>query len=141
MKYLKVIAPIFALLITSCIIAQDKIKSFDVITYEARTRGSMLLIKVDNKEISYKTSEKTGSYELSKEELKSLNEYVSGLKLDDITDLKAPTNNRANDSALIGKVTINLNGKEYVSSTFDAGNPPKELKKIEDLLYSLAKLN
>ncbi|QXP72934.1 hypothetical protein H0I31_04340 [Tenacibaculum sp. AHE15PA] len=138
MKYLKIIIPFFMLLTMSCA-SQNIDKSFDSIKYEARTRGSMTLINVDAKEVSYKLPKKEGVYELSKKQLRSLNELVSLIKLAEIADLKAPTNNRATDMALIGKMTIVLKGKEYVSSSFDAGNPPKELKKLEDLLYSLIK--
>lgn len=138
MKYLKIIIPVFVLLTIGCA-SQNIDMNFDSIKYEARTRGSMTLINVDTKEVSYKLPKKEGVYELSKEQLISLNELINLIKLTEIADLKAPTNNSATDMALIGKITIVLKGKEYVSSSFDAGNPPKELKKLEDLLYSLIK--
>ena len=130
--------PFFILLTMSCA-SQNIERSFDGIKYEARTRGSMTLINVDAKQVSYKSPKKEGVYELSKKQLISLNELISLIKLTEIADLKAPSNNSATDMALIGKITIVLKGKEYVSSSFDAGNAPKELKKLEDLLYSLIK--
>ena len=119
--------------------SQNIDKRFDNINYEARTRGSMTLINVNTKEVSYKLPKKEGVYELSKEQLTRLNDLVGLIKLTEIADLKAPTDKRASDVALIGRITIKINDKEYISSSFDAGNPPKELKKLEDLLYSLIK--
>ena len=138
MKYFKIVTPVFVLLMMSCA-AQNINKSFDDIMYEARTRGSHIKISVINKKISYSTQETTGSYELSTEELNGLNESIEALKLEDIVNLNASTDNSATDRALIAKITIKLKDKEYSTSNFDAGNPPKELKKLENLLYQLAK--
>ncbi|MCF2874548.1 MULTISPECIES: hypothetical protein [unclassified Tenacibaculum] len=63
------------------------------------------------------------------------------INLNDIEALKSPTNRRYNDSALIASFAIEVEGKKYTSSTFDAGSPPIELKKLEDLLYSFIKIN
>ena len=139
MKYLKIVTPLFVLLMMSCS-AQNRVNSFDIINYEAQTRGSMVKINVESNKVYYKTYDNEGTYELSKDEIEKLNNLVSELNLNELKDLKAPSKNSATDRALIAKITFKVKDAEYTSSTFDAGNPPKKLKKIEDLLFLLAKL-
>ncbi|MBA6157078.1 hypothetical protein H3Z83_11190 [Tenacibaculum sp. S7007] len=139
MKYLKIIAPVLILLITSCS-AQNKSNNFDAINYEAQTRGSMVKINVEDGKVHYKTYDSEETYELSQDQLGKLNDLVSEINLNEIKDLKTPSKNSATDRALIAKVSFKVKDKEYTSSTFDAGNPPKELKKLENLLFLLAKL-
>lgn len=120
--------------------AQKSANSFEVINYKAQTRGSMITINVEDARVNYKTYNNEEAYVLSQDKLDELNTLVSKLNLNEIKDLKAPSKNSATDRALTAKIVFKVKDIEYTSSNFDAGNPPKELKKIEDLLYSLAKL-
>ncbi len=139
MKIFNIITPVFVLLMVSCT-AQNVTNNFDVINYEAQTRGSMIKINIEGSKVNYKTYDNEETYVLPQDKLDELNTLVSKLNLNEIKDLKAPSKNSATDRALIAKIVFKIKDVEYTSSTFDAGNPPKELKKIEDLLYSLAKL-
>ncbi|WP_440068831.1 hypothetical protein [Tenacibaculum discolor] len=139
MKYLKIIIPVMFLLMMNCA-AQNKTKEFDKIAYEAQTRGSLVQLTIEGNKLSYKTHQKEGTKEVTKEQLEELKRIVSELNLDEISDLKAPSEKRITDGALHAEFTIKIADKEYKSSIFDAGNPPKELKKLEDLLYSLSDL-
>lgn len=139
MKYLKIIVPVVFLLMMNCA-AQNKTKEFDKIAYEAQTRGSLVQLTIEGNKLSYKTHQKEGTKEVTKEQLEELKRIVSELNLDEISDLKAPSEKRITDGALHAEFTIKIADKEYKSSIFDAGNPPKELKKLEDLLYSLSDL-
>ncbi|CAM1349771.1 MULTISPECIES: hypothetical protein [Tenacibaculum] len=139
MKYLKIIVPVVFLLMMNCA-AQNKTKEFDKIAYEAQTRGSLVQLTIEGNKLSYKTYQKEGTKEVTKEQLEELKRIVNELNLDKISDLKAPSEKRITDGALHAELTIKIADKEYKSSTFDAGNPPKELKKLEDLLYSLSDL-
>jgi len=139
MKYLKIIVPVVFLLMMNCV-AQNKTNQFDKIAYKAQTRGSMVQLTVEGNKLSYKTYEKEETKEVTKEELEELKIIVNELNLEGISDLKAPSEKRITDGALHAEFTIKIADKEYRSSTFDAGNPPKELKKLEDFLYSLSDL-
>jgi len=139
MKYLKIIVPVVFLLMMNCA-AQNKTKEFDKIAYEAQTRGSLVQLTIEGNKLSYKTYQKEGTKEVTKEQLEELKRIVNELDLDEISDLKAPSEKRITDGALHAEFTIKIADKEYKSSIFDAGNPPKELKKLEDLLYSLSDL-
>lgn len=139
MKYLKIIVPVVFLLMMNCV-AQNQTKEFDKIVYEAQTRGSLVQLTVEGNKLSYKTYEKEGAKEVTKEQLEELKTIVNELNLEEIRDLKAPSEKRITDGALQAEIVIKMTDNEYKSSTFDAGNPPKELKKLEDFLYSLSDL-
>lgn len=135
MKYSKIVAIFFILLITSC-----SAQNFSEINYKAHTRGSTIEIVVKNNTIKYRTNNNKKEFKLAKEEIKHLNEIIKGISLKEIEELESPTNKRFSDGALIANFRIVAENKKYTSSAFDAGNPPKELKKLEDFLYSLIKL-
>lgn len=139
MKYLKIIVPVVFLLMMNCA-AQNKTKEFDKIAYEAQTRGSLVQLTIEGNKLSYKTYQKEGTKEVTKEQLEELKRIVNELNLDKISDLKAPSEKRITDGALHAEFTIKIGDKEYKSITFDAGNPPEELKKLEDLLYSISNI-
>ena len=52
------------------------------------------------------------------------------IDLSKISDLKAPTEGRHSDRAMIASIIITAGGKEYTSSEFDSGRPPKELEAL-----------
>ncbi|AZJ34235.1 hypothetical protein [Tenacibaculum singaporense] len=137
MKYLKIITPVVFLLMMNCA-AQNKTKEFDKIAYEAQTRGSVVKLTIEGNNLSYKTYRKEGAKEVTKEQLEELKAIINELNLEEISNLKAPSEKRITDGALHAEFTIKIADKEYRSSTFDAGNPPKELKKLEDFLYKLS---
>ncbi|TDQ22064.1 hypothetical protein [Tenacibaculum caenipelagi] len=137
MKYLKIIAPVVFLLMMNCA-AQNTPKGFDTITYEAQTRGSLIQITVEGSKLLYKSNQGEGTKEVSKEQIEELKKVVSELNLEEIANLKAPSEKRITDGALHAEFIIKIADKEYRSNTFDAGNPPKELKKLEDFLYNLS---
>jgi hypothetical protein len=137
MKYLKIIVPVVFLLMMNCA-AQNKTKEFDKIAYEAQTRGNLVQLTIEGNKLSYKTYQKEGTKEITKRQLEELKAIINELNLEEISDLKAPSEKRITDGALHAEFTIKIADKEYKSITFDAGNPPKELKKLEDFLYRLS---
>lgn len=139
MKFLKIITPVVFLLMINCV-AQKKTKEFDKIAYKAQTRGSMVELTIEENSLSYKTYQKEGAKEVTKEQLEELKTIINELNLEEISALQAPSEKRITDGALQAEITIKITDKEYKSSIFDAGNPPKELKKLEDFLYKLSEL-
>ena len=63
---------------------------------------------------------------------------VLEIDLDAMRKLVPPSTESHTDRAMIGSLSINKNGKYYKSSTFDHGNPPKEIKELIDALFELA---
>ncbi len=115
-------------------------QKFNKIIYKAHTRGTAIEIRVEENTIKYQKNGKELEFKLSEEEIGRLEELIKKINLNDIEVLKSPTNRRYSDGALIANFIIEVGKKEYSSSTFDAGNPPKELKKLEDVLTELVKL-
>jgi len=58
-----------------------------------------------------------------------------------ISDLKAPSDKRAYDGAMIGSLKIIVAGQQNTSSSFDHGNPPAEIKALTDKIIELSALN
>lgn len=133
------VLPVVFLLIMNCA-AQESKKEFDMIQYKAQTRGSSLSVKIINNEIFYVSNGNEGSSKLSEENTRKLSKLIKEVRLEEMKTLKAPTDKRITDGALHAEFTVKVADKEYKSITFDAGNAPKELKELEDLLYELSKL-
>ena len=131
--------PVILLLMINCT-AQENSKKYDIIEYKAQTRGSLFAIKVQNNELTYNSNQKKGTHKLSTKEVVSLSEIINDIHLEKMSSLKAPSERRTTDGALHADFIITVGEEVYKSITFDEGNPPKELKKLEDLLYLLVKL-
>ncbi|CAL2089997.1 hypothetical protein [Tenacibaculum sp. 190524A02b] len=140
MKYLLKIIIVILFLGTQSIFSQDKnITGFDEIIYRASTRGTSIMVKVHPNKVQFKNNEKDNEFKISNYNQKKIVNLLNKLNLKEIHNLKAPTNNRASDKSLHATITINTNGKTYKSATFDADNPPKELKSLLKEVCSLGK--
>jgi hypothetical protein len=104
------------------------------IEYKATTRGSSEVIKFKGNTLSYNTNKALKELVLSDAKLKEIEFVVLKISLDNIVNLKAPTNKRFSDGAMEANISFKKGNKVYTSSNFDHGNPPKELKPIIDLL-------
>ncbi|MDY0781227.1 hypothetical protein [Tenacibaculum sp. IB213877] len=133
MKPLTKLLPIVFLLMINCV-AQKTTVTYDEVVYEAITRGRFKNITVVNSEVKYKSSDEEKKTVISSEEVKQLNDAVSKLKLEEIKNLKAPTNKRMYDGSMHAVVKIKIGEDQYVSSTFDDGHPPKELQELVNVL-------
>ena len=127
------------LLTTNC--SQNKIDKDEAIeiSYNAQTRGSAIDIKYADKSIHYKSNLTEKRVDLTEEQIENILASLSDVTLDDISDLKAPTNKRFSDGAPIASFTITKGEAIYTSSEFDHGIPPKELKKLYELLEKYSK--
>lgn len=129
--------PILMLFVVLSSMAQSSGKTFDEIEYNARTRGTHISIKVNKDKVLYKGNYGNKEVDLTKEQLAKLGELVKGLNLEAMSSLKAPSQKRMTDGALHGDFVVKVGGAIYKSSTFDAGNAPKELKPLEEYLNEL----
>ena len=120
-------------LLTNCS-AQNEHDSLSI-NYNAATRGSKITIVAKTYEIIYTTNLETKNSTLSKKQWSEIKELVLQIELSAISNLEAPSNESYTDRALIGSLTIIKNNETYESSTFDHGNPPKELKELINKLF------
>lgn len=138
MKYLlKITSIIFFMAMNS--FAQEKVNDFTEIMYEAKTRGSEHVIKVTQNSVHFKNNQETKEVPLSKINRDKLVKMVSQLPLQNIQNLKAPSEKRTSDGALHANVAVIIGKVAYKSSAFDEGNPPSELKEIVKFIFSLHK--
>jgi hypothetical protein len=76
---------------------------------------------------------------LSDADWKELVTCFTTVKLDSLSKLKAPSEKRFHDGAAVAKLKITTKEKEYETTSFDHGFPPKEIKKFINTITSLAK--
>lgn len=110
------------------------------IIYKAQTRGSNLEYTVDNKSIiavSNGVEGKNGITFLKSDDKEAIVDLIGAIELDNMKNLIPQSQNYSVDRALIANVLIITNGKEYESSPFDHGKPPKELKPLIDQMLAL----
>lgn len=111
------------------------------IEYSAVSRGLYKKILVENKAVSVTNGRGTAAVE-SKIDIAKWNAIVAEfgkINLDNIPNLKAPTEKRFYDGAAIGNLKVTTNGKTYETKGFDNGFPPKEIEKLVNLLVDFTK--
>lgn len=130
------ITVVFLLLITSCA-AQKANNAMLDIRYEASTRGTSRVLQVKNDTIVYKNNEKEKTIVLTSEVRKEMEALLAQIAIEKMEHFKAPSKERAHDGALHAVLKIRKGAEEYVSTTFDDGNPPAELKALVDYLMEI----
>ena len=95
-----------------------------------RTRGFSKSIVFTPSSKTTNTNEDIVNAKISSAEWNSVSKLAEAIDLSKISDLPSPTTGRHSDRALAASITITSNGKEYTSSSFDSGHPPKELEAL-----------
>ncbi|MBA0883393.1 hypothetical protein [Flavobacterium undicola] len=113
------------------------------IIYTANTRGYYQEIIIKNHIASVKNNRKGKAVQtkISDADWKELVKLFQEVDLEEIKDLKSPTEKRFYDGAAIANLKINYKGKNYESQSFDHGFPPYEIKRIVTKINSFAKQN
>lgn len=113
------------------------------IIYMANTRGYYQEISIKNHIASVKNNRKGKAVQtkISDADWKELVKLFKEVDLDEIKDLKSPTEKRFYDGAAIANLKIKYEGKIYESQSFDHGFPPYEIKRIVTKINSFAKQN
>ncbi|EIA10058.1 hypothetical protein [Flavobacterium frigoris] len=116
-----------------------------VIEYVANTRGFYQKITIEKQMVAISSDrsgkEKTIPTKISDADWKELVNCFQSVELDSLAKLKAPTEKRFYDGAAIANLKITYKDKNYESSSFDNGFPPKEIKKFVNIITSFAKQN
>lgn len=92
------------------------------------------MVLVDKQNTIIQTNDGFESSETPEAYWQKLMEVSSSISLDQIKDLQAPSNERAHDAALSCKIEIHTDFSIYISSAFDEGKPPMEIKTLVTLL-------
>ena len=111
-----------------------------IISYSAYTRGFFQeVILKQNSRVEFKDYEKTNaiSSTLDSKNWDECIRLLSDIKLDNLPNLKSPTNYRLYDGAAFAQLTIIQKGDTIQSSSFDHKYPPVEIKPLVEYILSL----
>lgn len=72
------------------------------------------------------------------QEWEALKTSANGIKLEEIRDLKSPTNRRATDAAPFGKVMLTTADSTYRSASFDGYESHEMLKPLMEVIKEIA---
>lgn len=113
------------------------------ITYTANTRGYYHEVIIEKHIASIKNNrkEEAVTVKISDADWKELVNLFQEVDLEEIKNLKSPTEKRFYDGAAIANLKINYEGKSYESQSFDHGFPPVEIKRLVTKINSFAKQN
>ena len=113
-----------------------------VVDYTANTRGFYQHIVIQDQKITVskeRGDKNTTTSKISDADWKILVIEFSKIKLEDLPNLKAPTEKRFYDGAAIGDLKVTYKEQTYESSAFDHGRPPAEIAGLVDKMVSLVK--
>jgi len=115
------------------------------IEYTANTRGYFRKVVIQNQTATISKdrdgNEKPESIKINETDWKQLIASFQDIDLDEIPNLKAPSEKRFYDGAAIAGLKIIYKGKTYESVNFDHGNPPVEIEKLVSKITSFIKKN
>lgn len=114
-----------------------------VIEYVANTRGYYQKVTIEKQMVSV-SKERSGNdkivpTKITDADWKELIAIFQEVNLDEIKDLKSPTEKRFYDGAAIAKLTITYKGTTYEAPSFDHGFPPYEIKTLVNKINSFVK--
>ena len=114
-------------------------KNFSKIEYEAYTRGSANYILIKEGVLKHVLNRQdTTTITLKEKQNTKLYNLLKDLELSSLEKLALPSTRHQTDGSMAATLAISdTNQKEYVTSTFDDDNPPKEIKPLIEYLKSL----
>lgn len=127
----------------SCSNQAQKDLSTTILEYSADTRGFHLKIIIHNQKatvLQSRTPSNSTSTEIniSDADWKELVAEFQKINLDEIPNLKDPTQKRFYDGAAIANLKIRYQKKNYETVAFDHGFPPAAIEKLVNKVVSLA---
>ncbi|HEY0090886.1 MAG TPA: hypothetical protein VGB43_00240 [Flavobacterium sp.] len=114
-----------------------------VIEYTANTRGFYQKINVQNQMYSVSTDrdgkDSPVKTKISDADWKMIMDAFQKVNLENLANLKAPTEKRFYDGAAIAGLKVTFKGKTYQTTDFDHGFPPAEIATLVNKVASFGK--
>jgi hypothetical protein len=111
------------------------------ISYVEYTRGTRRIFTfTESTKTVAVNDQNVTNYQNTSSEWTALREQVLKLDLPKINTYKAPTSDRFSDAAYAATINISYDGKQFSSSDFDSGFPPKELEQLYNELTKQTRL-
>ena len=118
-------------------------ENIQYINFQIREGGFYKKITVQNQMVlvskDRKGNDKPVQIKISYSDWKKLIADFQEINLNEVPNLKAPSEKRFYDGAAIANLKIIHKDKTYESTNFDHGNPPAEIKKLVVLINELDK--
>lgn len=130
----------FLVPLKQCNTVQIKNQDTAIIEYEAHSRGYYQHIVITKNQISI-SKQRTQSAIVKKsneDTWKTFTDILKKIDIENIQNLKAPSENRFFDGAAIANLKITIDGKTYETPSFDHGNPPKEIAQLVKEMLSIS---
>jgi hypothetical protein len=111
------------------------------LSYQAISRGFFKQLSFDKAQMVYSEDRNLttlDTFKLTKKEWKEISELVTKLDLDGLEHLVAPTGKRLYDGAAHITITVNIDDKSYISSSFDEGHPPAEIEALVNKMLTIS---
>ena len=113
------------------------------IQYEANTRGFYNKLVLKNATIS-STNDRDGKenpivQKVTDADWSALNDEINKVDLENLPNLKSPTEKRFYDGAAIANLKIIYKGNTYQTTDFDHGFPPMQIKRVVEIVNLLFK--
>lgn len=122
---------------------QEKNSDLYSFEYEALTRGSYKKIVITQDTVTtIKDHEmkEVISRPISKTDWDKLVKALDKVNVEDLENLKAPSNKNHADAALAANLKVIKKDKTYGTPTFDHGNPPAEIAKLVNSMIMMSDL-
>lgn len=114
-----------------------------IVEYTATTRGFFRKITIKNQELFVSKDRNATNAEngikISDSDWKELIADFQIINLDQLPNIKSPTEKRFYDGAAIANLKITFKDKKYESQSFDHGFPPAEIEKLVNKINSFVK--
>ena len=128
---------LFIISLSSC--TAQKQAGLTSINYLAQTRGFMVDLTLNQKEIIYNNNNEIVTLVIDKEKWKTLKNITSSLDLDALKNHEVSTDLLAVDRAIPAAITFVINNEEQ-RLEFIHGNPPEALKElVREIFISVSK--
>lgn len=118
----------------------NKVNNETTVKYIASSRGSYQFIQISESDILVSTDRsliQKSKYNCTKENWEDINSLIEAIDLEILEELEPPSTKHQFDGAPHTTLTVKIGGVEYMTPTFDHGNPPKEIETLVNKVLSL----
>ncbi len=107
------------------------------IELKEQTRGTNRIITFNSKTLMTSLNGNLTQSKIALPEWENVEKQINLVDLSKISSFAAPSTGHYSDQALASTIIITSNGNTYQSSSFDFGNPPKELESLYKALRQI----
>lgn len=123
--------------------SQETLQSENItVTYEAASRGGYTFISINSDSLVSQASRSPESKSIKKTSEKNWKKMIGRLQkisVENLSNLKPPSDKRLYDGAAHTTLTVTKNGVTYATQSFDDDQPPKEIEALVKAILTMGK--